>query len=468
VINSCVSGTVLTTLFEDMGAGGSKSYSCLMKALHYIKDPAARVLIVRQTYPMLKISGGLWDESFGMYPLFGGVPKVQKMTWVFPNGATVQFAALPDNIKDWQGLQASHILVDEAAEFRESEIIFLLSRLRSAKYQGHLNLTMTCNPDNSSFLFKWVEYCLDEDGIPKEGTENITRYFIAENNAIRWGDSVEELYEKYGSGKTLGVDFIPKSFRFIPLTVYDNPVLLKNNPAYLANLLAQSRVDQLRYLYGSWTARDVGSMYFSRDWCEIVDYPPTNVTKRVRSYDLAGTEKSPMSKDNPDYTAGVKMSKDSMGIYYVEDAYRFRKLTDGVLKEVISTAKADGLDDCVVGIVRDGGAGGAAANMFFVRQLAEQGIAARSTKMSGHSGKVQRFLPFAAMAEAGCVKIVRGPWNDTFLNELESFTGGRSGHDDQVDATSDAFNMIAKSIQLPTFVLPNFTKPSISNQLSVD
>jgi predicted phage terminase large subunit-like protein len=187
----------------------------------------------------------------------------------------------------------------------------------------------------------------------------------------------------------------------------------------------------------------------------------------VRAWDFAATVPSESNRD-PDYTAGVKISRDKMGIYYVEDAYRFRKLTDGVLKEVISTAKADGLDDCVVGIVRDGGAGGAAANMFFVRQLAEQGIAARSTKMSGHSGKVQRFLPFAAMAEAGCVKIVRGPWNDTFLNELESFTGGRSGHDDQVDATSDAFNMIAKSIQLPTFVLPNFTKPSISNQLSVD
>lgn len=86
--------------------------------------------------------------------------------------------------------------------------------------------------------------------------------------------------------------------------------------------------------------------------------------------------------------------------------------------------------------------------------------------MSGHSGKIQRFLPFAAMAESGAVKVVRGDWNDAFFTELESFNGGRSGHDDQVDATSDAFNMIAKSIQIPTFTLPNMMQSSIAQRLA--
>ena len=70
------------------------------------------------------------------------------------------------------------------------------------------------------------------------------------------------------------------------------------------------------------------------------------------------------------------------------------------------------------------------------------------------------------MAEAGAVKIVRGEWNDWYLNELEAFNGGRSGHDDAVDATSDAFNMIAKSIQIPTFVIPDYSKPSVAQQLA--
>jgi hypothetical protein len=36
----------------------------------------------------------------------------------------------------------------------------------------------------------------------------------------------------------------------------------------------------------------------------------------------------------------------------------------------------------------------------------------------------------------------------------------------QVDATSDAFNMIAKSIQIPTFVIPDYSKPSVVQQLN--
>ena len=55
--------------------------------------------------------------------------------------------------------------------------------------------------------------------------------------------------------------FIPKSFRFIPTNVFDNPYLLppKNN-SYLANLLAQPRVNQLKYLHGSWTAKAEGKV----------------------------------------------------------------------------------------------------------------------------------------------------------------------------------------------------------------
>ena len=115
---------------------------------------------------------------------------------------------------------------------------------------------------------------------------------------------------------------------------------------------------------------------------------------------------------------------------------------------------------------RDSGAGGKAANLYFVRTLAEHGITVRSAQISGHTGKLNRFLPFASISEAGAVTVVKADWNEPFFSELENFIpNNRNQKDDLVDATSDAFNMIAKSIQLQTFVLPNFTKPSISNQL---
>lgn len=451
------------------GAGGGKSHTCLTKALKYINDPAARVLIVRRSYPMLKLSGGLWDESQSIYKHFDGVPKVQSLTWVFPNGATIQFAAIPDNLADWQGLQASHILVDESAEFTEQEILFLVSRLRSAKYKGHLNVTMTCNPDRMSFLYEWVKYSLDEaTGVPKPGTENIVRYFVNVGGKAIWAESVEELWQ-ICEDKGLGlvrehedikkITFLPKSFRFIPLTIYDNPILLKNNPGYLANLLSQPRVNQLRFLYGSWTARPEGAGFFNRHWVEIVDMPSLEATGRVRSWDLAASVPSE-SNPNPDWTAGVKMSRDKYGYYTIEDVKRFRKLTDGVLKTIIDTAHEDDTKYTSVTIPKDPGAGGKTANSFFLGKLAEEGIYAKSIVVSGHVGKIARFLPFCTLAEAGRVRMVRGDWNEEFLAELEQFIGDRNMKDDQVDATSDAFNELSKQIQLPTLAVPKLEKDS--------
>jgi predicted phage terminase large subunit-like protein len=422
---------------------------------------------------MLKISGGLWDESKSIYNHFGGVPKEQKLTWVFPNGATIQFAPIPDDLSEWQGLQTTNILVDEAAEFTQEEILFLVGRLRGAKYKGHLDVTMTCNPNRSSFLYEWVKFSLDEvTGVPKPGTENCIRYFINVNGAMYWADSVDELWEKHGEPLGLirhhedetRINFHPKSFRFIPLTIYDNPILLKSNPGYLANLMSQPRVNQLRFLKGSWTAKPEGAGFFNRDWITFVDHPPVNPINRVRSWDLAASVPSE-SNPNPDWTAGVKMSRDRWGTYCIEDCNRFRKLTDSVLKEIVNTAKHDGLDDTQVTIPRDPGAGGKTANASFIRTLAENGVAAKSVVVSGHTSKISKFLPFCAYAESGGVTMVKGDWNEPFLAELEDFIGDRNQKDDQVDGTSDAFNTLCKQVVLPTFAVPNLDQASVIPRL---
>lgn len=449
------------------GAGGGKSHTCLTKALKYINDPAARVMILRRSYPNLKLSGGLIDESKGIYSHFDGEYRIQPMMWVFPNGATIQFAAVPDDLSEWQGLQATNILIDEAAEWTEEEVLFLLSRLRGAKYKGHINITMTCNPSRESFLYNWVEYSLEpETGIPRIGTEDIVRYFINVGGKVYFENTVEDLWEKHG--KPLGLlrkppeearpgeaVFIPLSFRFIPLTIYDNPILLKNNPQYLANLLSQPRVNQMRYLHGSWTARAEGSGRFRREWVEVVKHPPAKVIGRRRSWDFAASIPSETNRD-PDWTAGVRMSRARDGYYYVEHVERFRKLSDGVLKSTIDCVKSDQLMDQNIKatIPKDPGAGGKAANSFYLKALAEAGIYAKSIPISGHNGKLQRFLPFCTLAEAGWVRVVEGDWNEAWFTELELFEGERNQKDDQVDATADAFNDLCKEVTLPMIAVP--------------
>lgn len=466
-----------------MGAGGGKSFTCLTKNLDGLDDPHFRCTIFRRTYPELKRQGGLIDESRAVYNDFEGEYKSQAMRWDFPCGAQISFSAIAtdDDLGSWQGSQLVRALIDEAADkWTEKQVLFLLSRLRSAHSKIHPQLILTANPDISSFLKDWVDFCLDPDtGVPIEGTEKRIRWFIVIDNKACWADSPEECFEKYGlprgmiyargmTEKTM-LNYsneqrlklcMPKSFRFIPTGVFDNPYLLPpRNTSYLANLLAQPYVNQLKYLHGSWTAKESGDGYFKREWTPIIDFPPANPVARVRSWDFAASEVS-ASNPNPDASVGVKMSRDKFGIYYIEDCISICERTDKVLKTVIEVSHADGVDECQVTIPKDPGAAGITANAFYIRVLAEHGIGAKSCGISGHASKVTRFKPFAALAESGAVRVVRGDWNEAFFTELEQFTGGRNEKNDRADATSDACNTLCRQVLIPSFSLPPMVQAS--------
>ncbi len=439
------------------GAGSGKTHTCIVKALKFAEDPNARVLVLRLTYPSLKSIGGIVEEAGKIYRDFGTEWKVQPLEHHFPNGAMVKFVAMPTDLREVQGWQPTHVIIDEGAEFTLADILALQARIRSTTYKGKLSMTITCNPDRNSWLYDWVEYSLDpETGIPKPGTEEIIRWFVILGGVIHWGDCPEQLFKEHGEGYTYGDNFIPLSFRFIPMTIEDNPVILKTNPRYKANLLAQSRVAQLRFLYGSWTAVPEGSSVFNRDWVPIIEFAPPVVSQRVRSWDLAYSIPSE-TYPNPDYTAGVKMSRTREGRYVIEHVHRDRKLTDGVIRMIIDVAEQDGKNQLLT-YPRDNG-GGKSSSMFFARSFAEAGLISRGIPISSHASKMQRFLPFCSLCEAGLVSMVRGPWNEAFLVELEHFDGSKKRKDDQVDATSDAFNTLSKQAVTPNFAVPDMTNP---------
>jgi predicted phage terminase large subunit-like protein len=202
-------------------------------------------------------------------------------------------------------------------------------------------------------------------------------------------------------------------------------------------------------------------MFFNREWVEIVDIPPSIVTARARAWDWASEEKT--KTNNPDWSCGVKMSRDKMGTYYIEDVIRVQTTTDKVLKLVASTAHEDG-DDCSVVVPIDPAAAGKTAAYFYRKTLAEQGIPTRTAPSTAGKAKLIRFLPFCSMAEAGAVKVVRGDWNEKFFQELESFSSDlkiqKLQKDDQVDATADCFTSLCKSVVIPTFSVPTLSQAS--------
>ena len=72
-----------------------------------------------------------------------------------------------------------------------------------------------------------------------------------------------------------------------------------------------------------------------------------------------------------------------------------------------------------------------------VRQLA--GFAVYADRVS--RDKESRAQPLQAQAQAGNVKLLDASWLGAYLDELCSFPTG--AHDDLVDASSGAFNMLA-------------------------
>jgi predicted phage terminase large subunit-like protein len=181
---------------------------------------------------------------------------------------------------------------------------------------------------------------------------------------------------------------------------------------------------------------------FEKRWFEIVDAAPTSKVK-VRKWDLAGTAVTTGS--NPDYTVGVLMSKDQGGFHYIEDIIRFRGSPHEVEQAIINTASSDG-KSVTIGLSQDPGQAGKFQVNHLTRLLS--GWVVRSEPETG--SKELRATPFSAQCEAGNVKLVKGNWNDDFINELIMFPNAT--HDDQVDAAAGAFSTLTVGSDMNSFI----------------
>lgn len=452
--------------------GSGKSYVSLLYPLKYADDPYFRGIIFRKTTGELTAQGGLWETACELYQrIYGDVLKIHKkeLKITFPSGASLKFSHMEQESNRFahQGAQYTFILWDEATHFSKVVIEYLGTRLRSARAKHKLQVICTCNPDPDWFGLDMIRPYLYEDGTPNPEKDGLVRYYVVDNGVYIWADDRETLEQRYGYGDESGI----KSFTFISATCYDNPPLLKNQPSYISELKAKPWVDVQRYLYGNWLVRPSSSGYWKREWCqEITEYPRADeIRKIVRAWDFASTLASPVSPD-PDYTVGVKMALLKNGQYIILDVIRFRARYGDVLQRVRKVGLDDGREVDII-IPQDPGAAGKAASSMAVKGLIEDGFYARTKNTS--KGKIERFRPFAAASENGLVQILKSCAtclengitgdNNFFYKELESFDGGRKGHDDCVDSTADAFYMLAQSHVLPSFSLPDMKQDNPFN-----
>lgn len=176
---------------------------------------------------------------------------------------------------------------------------------------------------------------------------------------------------------------------------------------------------------------------FQREWFQnnvIVDLPE-RFDVLVRYWDKASSVTNRAS-----YTCGVLMGK-KHGTYFVLDVKR-GKWTPSRREQIIkSTATTDKerFGYTKIFIEQEPGSGGKDSVISTIKNLA--GFTVKADKVTG--SKETRSEPYEAQCRALNVKLHRAHWNWEYIEELAAYPSGRN--EDQVDASSGAFNKLASA-----------------------
>jgi predicted phage terminase large subunit-like protein len=414
-------------------AGGGKSFGLLLEPLRHIGNPQFGAVIFRRQGVEVRKQGGLWDESAGLYSHIPGArPREQMLDWQFPRGARVSFSHLErENDKySWKGSQIPLLCFDELTAFSKSQFFYMLSRNRST-CGVRPYVRATTNPDADSWVAEFIAWWIDQDtgyAIPERS--GVLRWFIRRGEDLLWADSKEQLLAENPDANPNEA----KSVTFILSTLEDNKILMEKDPTYLGNLKAQNIVERERLLKGNWKIKPSAGLYFKRGYFEVVEAAPAG-SRVVRCWDLAATDAEEGS--TPDWSVGMKMSRDPRGFFYIEHVERFQASPEKVERAIVNIAASDGRS-VSIRLPQDPGQAGKMQAQYLARKLA--GFNVKTKRVTGD--KVTRASPASAQAEAGNIKLVRGPWNEAFLAEVENFPG--KGKDDQVDALSDCIDELTK------------------------
>lgn len=419
-------------------AGGGKTYSLLLECLRHVDNSKFNAVVFRRQANQITNAGGLWDTAIGMYAQLGARFKSSPSPQVvFPSGANIGFhhLQLERDVYAWQGSQIALIAFDELTHFTEKQFFYMLSRNRSlCGIKPYVRATT--NPDADSWVAEFISWWIDQEtgySIPERSGK--VRYFYRVDGSILWGDTIQELVNKYQADPKLC-----KSVTFIASSIYDNQILLEANPEYLANLNGLDIVEKERLLKGNWKIRPSAGLYFKRENVRIVQHIPDNIISVCRSWDLAATEITNENK-NPDRTAGVLMGRLKSGEFIVLDVIRRAANAADVRRMIVQTAKADRADYGLhtITLPQDPGQAGKDQAATYVKALA--GHKVRTAPVTG--SKIVRAVPFSAQWQGGNVLLLAGDWNKEYLQELEGFPDAL--HDDMVDASSDAFKNVANA-----------------------
>lgn len=284
--------------------GGSKTFTLLMEALKDVYNPNFNAIILRNEKDDLE---GIVKTSNELYSQIGKYNRsVNDMTWYFKKGGSLKFTYFSGSFDDFkvrfQGRQYSYIGIDEITHISYEKFKYLITNNRNA-FRIRNRFWGTCNPDPDSWVRKFIDWWIGEDGLPIDERDGVVRFCFMDGNtvdSIYWGNTREEVYaqcrevidalwkpeyEEMGFNK---LEMFTKSVTFTRARLEDNRKLIESDPNYVSNLAQQDEEQRARDLEGNWNFKAVGDDIIKmQDMERFFNMPELTGGKRYASCDVA-------------------------------------------------------------------------------------------------------------------------------------------------------------------------------------
>jgi predicted phage terminase large subunit-like protein len=400
----------------------------LAESLRDADSPHCRAVLFRRTYPELE---EVWARADRLLPTILPGVKASSSTHEFrlPAGGKLflRHLAEEDSVQIHRSSEYSFIGFDELTTFTEAQYRFLFSRARSAKGL-RVRIRAATNPGGIGHAWvkkRWAPW-LDPSS-PQRAAPGQLLHFLTNSK------TGEDVFVPEGTPGAL-------SRTFIPARLEDNRTLSEADPDYRARLSALDPLSRAQLAEGDWEARPAPGLFFRREWAPVVSSSPSKA-RRVRAWDRAATEAS--HGRDPDWTVGLRLSHDSESdLFFIEHVERLRG-NPGTVKSTIKALALSEKDSVEQALALDPGQAGVFEGDEYLKALV--GAVVSLHRETGD--KITRARAVSALfapspgSSVGRFRLVDGPWVPELLAELEAFPSKE--HDDQVDALSLAFRVLA-------------------------
>lgn len=386
----------------------------------YVDFPEYNAILFRKTYTDLSLPGALMDVSKEWLTNSPAKWNELKKVWIFPSGATLSFGYLDNtNAKyRYQGSQFHFIGLDEVSQIDEASYRYLFSRLRQERDSKiPMRMLSATNPPQL------------EDGMW------VYRRFVADATPIHSFDpQTKQEYVHYRERRDESDDpSIPTQTRaFVPALLADNPYI--HQASYLNSMGRLDWVTREQLLYGEWLVRPEGGI-FKQEWFKQWYDPtaPPEYDEMLISCDLAFKDTS-----TADYTVYQAWGR-AKGLFYLIDQVRGKWTFPKAKSEFRKfCARHPGIHRK---IIED-----KAAGISMLQDLKDDvpGLMPYNPKTKSKMERAQLISPL--FEDRKIILPKHRSWVDDFVAEHIAFNG-KTGHDDQVDACSQALLKLKKDKQ---------------------